>query len=201
MGGRKVPEEQRREQLLLAAYRVGVRDGLDAVTARAVAAEAGTSPGLVFFHFGSKDGLLSALLDTLLAGALDAVVTPEIAALPTAAQRLETLLRIELEGLPEQREAVELFFTFWLAFGRREDFRARIERALLDYRGVFLPVCADVVAEQHGLGGADADSLADLVLAVIEGAAVHVVREPQRFSPETLLAAVRAVSRPMLAAR
>ena len=201
MGGRKVPEEQRREQLLLAAYAVAVRDGLDAVTARAVAAEAGTSPGLVFFHFGSKDGLLSDLLDTLLAGALDAVVTPEVAALPSAAERLETLLRIELEGLPEQREAVELFFTFWLAFGRREDFRARIEQALVDYREVFLPVCADVVHEQHGLGGTDADGLADLVLAVIEGAAVHVVRRPASFSVDSLLAAVRAVARPVLAVR
>jgi len=73
--GRKVPEAQRREQLLAAAYLVAVRDGLDQVTARRVADEAGASPGLVFFHFGSKDGLLLACISRARAELLEVTTT------------------------------------------------------------------------------------------------------------------------------
>ena len=58
MPGRKVPEEQRRLEILKAAYRVAARDRLTGLTAQAVAAEAGVSKGLVFFHFGNRDALL-----------------------------------------------------------------------------------------------------------------------------------------------
>lgn len=193
MGGRKAPEAQRREQLLLAAYVVAVRDGLDAVTARAAAAEAGVSSGLVFFHFGSKEGLLLGLLDALLAGALDAEVTPEIAALPTASERLLALLRIELEGLPPQRPAVELFFAYWVGLGRNPAFRDRIGGALERYRRVFEPVCAELAAEL----GADvrAPVLATVVVSFLQGCAVQAVREPERFDVEGLLASIGALLR------
>lgn len=186
MGGRKVPEAERREQLLAAAYTVAIRDGLDQVTARRVADEAGASPGLVFFHFESKDGLLLALLEHLLAGALDAEVTPAIAVLDSAVDRLHALVRIEIEGLPEQRGAVELFFAYWVSLGRQAAFRDRISLALERYRDVFVPVCADVVDE---LGmDVDGEALATYVVSLIEGAAVQVVRDLARFDTEAFLA-------------
>lgn len=186
MGGRKVPEAERREQLLAAAYAVAVRDGLDQVTARRVADEAGTSPGLVFFHFESKDGLLLALLDHLLAGALDAEVTPAIARLASAADRLHALVRVEIEGLPEQRGAVELFFAYWVSLGRQAAFRDRISVALERYRDVFVPVCAEVV-DELGLA-VSGEALATYVVSLIEGAAVQVVRDLARFDTEAFLA-------------
>jgi AcrR family transcriptional regulator len=172
-------------QLLAAAYLIAVRDGLDQVTARRVADEAGASPGLVFFHFGSKDGLLLALLEHLLAGALDAEVTPEIAVLASPVDRLLALLRIEVEGLPEQRGAVELFFAYWVSLGRQAAFRDRISRALEDYRDVFVPVCTDV-ADELGLE-VTGDALATYVVSLIEGAAVQVVRDLARFDTEAFL--------------
>ena len=67
MPGRKASEETRREQIILAAHEVAARQGLNALTVRLVAAEAKLSTGLVFFHFTSRDQLLVALLDRLLA--------------------------------------------------------------------------------------------------------------------------------------
>ena len=69
MPGPKVPEDQRREEVLAAAYRVATRDRLGGLTTRAVAKEAGVSNGLVFFHFVSREGLVLALLDRLLVAA------------------------------------------------------------------------------------------------------------------------------------
>jgi AcrR family transcriptional regulator len=52
-----------RELLLDAAHLLVERDGVDAVTMDAVAAEAGVGKGTVFRRFGSRAGLMTALLD------------------------------------------------------------------------------------------------------------------------------------------
>jgi AcrR family transcriptional regulator len=44
--------------LLDAAARIVARDGLDGVSYRSVAEEAGTTAGLVFYHFGSRERLI-----------------------------------------------------------------------------------------------------------------------------------------------
>lgn len=56
---RSTPEEARRA-LIDAAIRVLARDGFSRTSARAVATEAGGTNGLIFYHFGSMDGLLTA---------------------------------------------------------------------------------------------------------------------------------------------
>lgn len=52
-----------RQALLDAAQRLVAEHGLDALTMDAVATEAGVGKGTVFRRFGSRDGLMAALLD------------------------------------------------------------------------------------------------------------------------------------------
>lgn len=186
MGGRKVPEQERRESLLAAAATVAVTEGLEAVTARRVAAAADASSGLVFFHFGSKEGLLLALLDSILSRTLDATDRPELATLP-AWERLYEMVRVEIEELPEQRGFVELLFAYY--FIRRDElFRDPIDKALALYVEAFLPSCRDVAEET----GAHAEHIATTVLSLIQGAAVQVIRAPASFDPESILSSLRA---------
>lgn len=58
------PERSEPERRLLqATLRIIGRSGVDAVTHRAVAAEAGVSVGAVTHHFGTRDGLVTAALE------------------------------------------------------------------------------------------------------------------------------------------
>jgi TetR/AcrR family transcriptional repressor of bet genes len=199
MPGAKLAEDARQEQLLAAAYVVAARDGLDQVTARRVATEAGASPGLIYFHFGTMEQLVVTLLDQLLAGALDAEVTPEIAALPTATDRLQALLDEEIRGLPEQLVAVDLFFSFW--FGSRSpQFRERIDAALTRYQRVFEGVCADVLAEWGHPDDVTPIAMAEAVVAFVQGAAVQMLRKPADFDVRAMTAAAHALLRSRLAA-
>jgi AcrR family transcriptional regulator len=196
MPGAKLAEDERQGQLLAAAYLVASRDGLDQVTARRVAAEAGASPGLIYFHFGTMDSLVVTLLDQLLAGALDAEVTPAIAALPTATERLVAMVDEEIRGLPEQAAAVDLFFSFW--FGSRSPvFRDRIDAALQRYQHVFEAVCQDVLAERGTPPGVTAAAMSATVVAFVQGAAVQMLRDPAGFDVE----AMRRTARALLTAR
>ena len=60
--GGRTPSRALEQALVDAAERVLVRDGLGGVTVRAVAAEAGVAPMGVYNRFGSKDGLVAAVL-------------------------------------------------------------------------------------------------------------------------------------------
>ena len=54
-----------RARLIDATVRVLARDGFAHASARSIAAEAGGANALIFYHFGSMDGLLSATVDAL----------------------------------------------------------------------------------------------------------------------------------------
>jgi AcrR family transcriptional regulator len=60
--GGRTPSRAVEQALVDAAERVLVRDGLGALTVRAVAAEAAVAPMGVYNRFGSKDGLVAAVL-------------------------------------------------------------------------------------------------------------------------------------------
>ncbi|MFC9977136.1 TetR/AcrR family transcriptional regulator [Spirillospora sp. NPDC127200] len=76
-----------RDRLLAAAERLFLAGGVDQVSVRAINAEAGLNPGAVHYHFGSRDGLVSALLEQELA--------------PLWAERLELVSkRSQADGAP-----------------------------------------------------------------------------------------------------
>jgi AcrR family transcriptional regulator len=189
MGGPKLPEQERCDAILAAAYQIALTEGLDAVTARRVATAASISPGLVFFHFQSKEGLLQALLDVLLDGTLDALTDPGLAELAPW-DRLERMVRGELERLAEYHAGVELLFAFY--FSRRDTlFRDRIEASFGRYLEAFLPVCREVAAEGLVSGSVTGDDLAATVVALIQGASIQVISNPASFTPQALLSTLR----------
>ncbi|MFE8013921.1 TetR/AcrR family transcriptional regulator [Streptomyces antibioticus] len=57
------PDAPTRERLLAAAKRLFLEKGAEQVSVRAVNAEAGLNPGAVHYHFGSREGLVTALLE------------------------------------------------------------------------------------------------------------------------------------------
>ena len=198
MPGRRAPEEERREAILRAAFAIAARERLGAVTARAVAAEAGVSAGLVFFYFESVDKLLVELLDWLLAHTLVAADTPDrLADVSDPGARMMLAIRRDVEWLPRQRERVELFFDYWVLGTRHPAIRRKIRRALNRYRDAFEPLARALVeSDPERYGGMSAEGLASVAAGFVEGCALQVVMDPTEFDVErsmtTLAALVRA---------
>ncbi|WP_437817093.1 TetR/AcrR family transcriptional regulator [Sorangium sp. So ce1078] len=63
-----MPRPSQRDRILAAAGVVVRRDGSDALTLDAVAAEAGVSKGGLLYHFASKEALVEGLVGALVAG-------------------------------------------------------------------------------------------------------------------------------------
>ncbi|MBO9520485.1 MAG: TetR/AcrR family transcriptional regulator [Nocardioidaceae bacterium] len=79
----------RRDELLEAAYAHALRHGLVDLSLRPLAAAIGTSPRVLMFLFGNKDGLVRALLARARADELAALDLPEAGTgLPATAERV-----------------------------------------------------------------------------------------------------------------
>ncbi|MGW0179163.1 TetR family transcriptional regulator [Nocardia sp. NPDC003345] len=76
-----------RERLLAAAERLLLTERYDEVSVRGICAAAGANPAAVHYHFGSKEGLVAALLEDRL-GALWADRLAEVTADPLPVHRI-----------------------------------------------------------------------------------------------------------------
>jgi len=207
MPGRKEPEEERRDAILRAAYTVATRERLGGITARAVAAEAGVSSGLVFFYFESIDNLLVALLDWMLERTM---ATPEREPLlPTAdaeasrdpATRLVTTVANTLRRLPRHRDRVELFFDYWVLGTRHPVIRRKIRRALAAYRESYVAGAQAVIdADPDRYAGTSAEGMADVIASFLYGCSMQLVTNPTQFDADRTLAALDALVRQPVAA-
>lgn len=191
MPGRKASEETRREQILTAAYEVAARRGLEGLTVRLVAAKARLSTGLVLFHFKSKDQLVVALLDWLLATTTVLHVGSEIQAITSPLERLLALLRQEMDRLSSEPRRIRLFFEFWVLGGRHVRIGTKMRAELARYRGAFRPMAAAVLeAEPERFSQVSPDGLAGVAVSFIKGCAVQSMIDPEHFDiREYLMAA------------
>lgn len=125
--------EELRSKLVDAAVRVLARDGFAHTSARAIAQEAGTVNGSIFYYFGSMDGLLAATANALaergiarirdgLGGDQAHVEWPS---------RLSAVMRAEAEG-EDGRAVMELFVGARTSPALAAEVRAAIDRAI-DY--------------------------------------------------------------------
>ncbi len=193
MAGARIPEDQRRDELLAAAYAVATRDRLGGLTTRAVAAEAGVSNGLVFFHFDSREGLVLALLDRVLETTVLAPDTKGTEALSPVLRLLHTIER-DIEGLPENRDRVALLVDFWVMGTQHAGVRERIQATLGAYREAYVPLTAAAIeSEPERYPGVTPESLAAVATGFVEGCAIQVVMDPDRFSVPAYLATLRAL--------
>jgi AcrR family transcriptional regulator len=179
MPGTKIAEDARREQIVAAAYALAARRGLRAVTIRDVARKAGISVGLVIFHFGTKDRVVLALLDWVVANTVSLTVGPEVAAVRDPLDRLVAVLRQELLRLGREPRRNRLFFEFWSEGIWNRGVRVRMQRDLDRYRDAIRPFVDDaVVAYPERFAGVDSANLTTAVVSFLKGCAVQSTIQP-----------------------
>lgn len=194
MPGRKASEQARRDQIIKAAYEIASRRGLEGLTVRLVGAKARLSSGLVLFHFQSKDQLVVALLDWLLATTTVLHIGPEIEEIATPLERLLALLRQEMNRLSQEPRRIRLFFEFWAAGARHEKIGAKMRAELARYREAFRPMAREVLAaEPERFRQVSEDGLAAVAVSFIKGCAVQSMIDPDGFDIREYLAAAEGL--------
>jgi TetR/AcrR family transcriptional repressor of bet genes len=191
MVGRKVSEETRREDILRAAYDVAARQGLEALTLRAVAARADVSHGTVLFHFKRKHELVASLLDRVLYATAVLRIPDGVAQITRPSDRMHALLRSEMDRLSTDPRHFRLFLDYWTTGVRNAAIRQRIRVVLEEYRAAFREVAAAVVTDPSTSAGttaagtptavATAEGVASVAVSLIHGCALQSVIDPKGF--------------------
>ena len=192
MPGRKASEEERREDILRAAYDVAARHGVEALTVRAVAARAAVSHGTVLFHFKRRSELIASLLDRVLEATAVLRVPHVVAGRTRPAELMAALLRAEMERLSRDPSHFRLFLEYWALGVRHAPIRRKVSAAIDGYRAAFRTVAAAVMEERNGhtpatrspatTAGETPDGLASLAVSVVHGCALQAVIDPKGFS-------------------
>jgi TetR/AcrR family transcriptional repressor of bet genes len=194
MPGQRAAEAVRREQIVQAAYDVASRRGLARLTVRQVASRARLSAGLVLFHFKSKDQLILALLDWLLATTTVLHIGSDIQEIGPPLGRLLALLRQEMDRLSSEPGRLRLFFEFWVIGGRDAEIGGKMRAELARYREAFRPIVQEVLlAEPERFAHVTADGLAAVAVSFIKGCAVQSMIDPDYFDIRDYLGAAEAL--------
>lgn len=187
------PDQQRRGAggrgaVLAAVVDVLLTDGFEGISVRRVATRAGVSIGAVQYHFPTKDAMLEAAMEHASAAVADDIGAA-LQAGGDPAERLRAVVVALLGVEPDQRPATVL----WVARLARAEVHppaarrhaqewAFLEQLLDDLLAAALP---DLPAPRRAQEAAT-------LLALADGLAVAVAREPERMPPQRALAVAGA---------
>lgn len=178
---------RRRAQLVDAVFRIVRRDGIDQVSVRAVAREAGLSMGSLRYYFATQGELLSFAL-----AEVERRLRARLEGLDPTGPPREAVLRVLHRLVPMSPESL-VEHEVWLAFTSHvladPKLRAQQDRADDDLRELFGRLVAALDPERPA---AERDLAAERLYALVDGLALHAVLRPARWPPERLDAVLRA---------
>jgi AcrR family transcriptional regulator len=179
-----VDHELRRADIAAAARRVLRRDGIERLSVRNVAREAGLSPGALRHYFTRQDDLLRFALRQFVED-----LRVRIAAVDFPADDLDAAVLLVEQVLPldeQRREDMEV----WLSFTGRARFDPVLHEMSLESQDALALLARSAIArlEEGGVlrDGLDLDLETQRLHAVIDGLALHAYVHPERLPVDQL---------------
>ncbi len=187
---KQVDHDERRREITAAMWRILLRDGMAAVTVRALAAEAGWSVGALRYYYQSQDDLI--LFAT---GEMLTTITQRIQALDLDSRDSGVLQQAIEEMLPldRQRKAeAQVWFALLTRRVASPHVAAEANELDLIVRDAVHQVLgkldtANLLSERR-----DIEVEAVRLHALIDGLALHALSEPPLDSPTAIRAAISA---------
>lgn len=181
-----VDHDERRNELAAAVWRLASCEGLEAITVRRVAAEAGWSTGALVHYFRDKEELIRFAFELT----ADRAARRIEAAAATLSDPLELARTTIVEALPldrERRTEVRLWFAF-LGLALTRPVLARAQRdAYRAWRRMLAGALRE--AQQRGelTQNLDCEQEAAALIALADGLAVQATFEPRALTPQRQL--------------
>jgi AcrR family transcriptional regulator len=168
---KRMAPDQRREAIVAAALDVAVRKGLASTTVRDVAAEMGTSSGLIHHYFDSMDEVLAAAFERV--AAQDLGLSARLMA--EAASPVEALRVFFRTYTPADKDwAFQLWLDAWAEAARRPAVQATSRRLNLEWQALLERSIRTGVGD-GSFSCPDPAGAAWRILSLLDGLALQVV--------------------------
>lgn len=164
----------RREEIVAAALRVATTKGLANTTVRDVAAEMGTSSGLIHHYFASMDDVLAAAFEEA-AGADLAKTEAAMQTCSGAAQRLSMFFASYTRI--EEYSAFQMWLDAWAEASRRPALGATSRRLNIDWQRLIATMIVDGI-DEGVMSCEDPDGAAWRVLSLLDGLCLQLAAHP-----------------------
>jgi AcrR family transcriptional regulator len=181
---KRMTPAQRREAIVAAALGVAVRKGLASTTVRDVAAEMGTSSGLIHHYFDSMDDVLAAAFERVARQDLELSARP-MATAPSAIEALAIFFRTYTPA--DKDWAFQLWLDAWAEAARRPALQATSRRLNLEWQGLLERTIRRGVVD-GSFTCTDPSGAAWRILSILDGLALQVVAHGTTVTRERVVA-------------
>jgi len=172
--------EARQRQLVESTITAIGRYGYAKLTLNHVATLAGLSPGIVNFHFRSKEQLLAATLEYLVEEYEAFWAQASAKAGETGAAKIDAMIEFEFDPRVSSLEKVSVWYAFWAEAQVNPSHRERVSRLEASYFEV-TRVLFQRLIEEGGYGGFSADAVAYGFNAMLDGFLNDLMIDPASF--------------------
>ncbi|HEX4846694.1 MAG TPA: TetR family transcriptional regulator C-terminal domain-containing protein [Novosphingobium sp.] len=175
---RRAEPDERRASLVEACARVLAREGAAGASVRAIAVEAGVSPGLIGHYFGGVDALVAATyahVEAQVAAALDRAVD---AAGPDPRARLDAYVSASLLPPIADSELLSTWIAFWSLVRARPEIAALHDEQYGRFRAGL-----EALLTANGTPPGDLRRTAIAVTALVDGLWLELCLSPGTFAP------------------
>ncbi len=173
-----------RQRLLNAAAELFAERGVEGTSIDAIAQRADRTSGAVYDHFGGKDGLLLALLDSWVED-VGVVIGAELATATTLDERLAVLWRNVSAPAVGDGRWMTLEFELWTHASRNPDLREHLTRR---YRGAWRGI-----VQTAGGSADDAADVGPAIIGLLFGLEMMRRIDPERITDDLAVRALRGV--------
>lgn len=183
------------QRLLDAAHRLLVRSGYNSLSLEAIGQEAGENKALVRYYFGSKDGLLVALTDSLISATLWRA-RQRLSGLSDTHDRLD-VISDAMEAIADDEASYRLLFDLLPRLLENPRMARQLANLYRGYREVNVRA---LWGDRPGDPPPVVHELAAIAVALPDGLAVQMLAEPGSVDVRSVLATYRQFMETTLAA-
>jgi AcrR family transcriptional regulator len=177
-----IEDQSARERLMTAAVEIFAEQGYAATSVREIVGRAGVSKPVLYYYFGSKEGLFNSIIEAA-ADQQKATIKKLLAAEGTTEERLTLFFEGLLAKIRRNRNMVRLMNTIILGPPSRAP-----EVDYLSFRRRTYQAIERIVeqgAERGEVQAEDAPTLAGLIMAVMDSIVINESIRPGYMTPET----------------
>lgn len=168
-----------RQQILDAAVTVFAQKGLYAASMTDIMRASGLSKGGIYWHFQSKDEIITAILEDFFTQEMGKL-SEQLTAVPSPIAQLRLIIQQTALILEQRTELLPITLDFYAAATRDEQMKQVVSGYFAQYRTLFAAIIEQGIA-QGELRPVDSSQTAVAISAQIEGSILMWLINPQQF--------------------